>query len=264
MPAPKSNATAIRILTWNILHGTDSGMPWSRFGWSVRKKAIAATLLAAKPDILCVQEALEEQAKFLEEQLPHHRRVGAGRDDGRSAGEHCCIFFDATRFDEMAGGTFWLEEPIDRPATTFRLGPKRICSWVRLRDRPSGRSFRVYNTHQYLTESARRTAARIILAQIDSGDPAEAIVLTGDLNATTGTQDRRLFEAAGLIATAQLAGVSETAATYQFYGIRLRRLDDLLVNRGWRVLDQYVLDVKPENTFPSDHFGVLADLLLSR
>ena len=50
-------------------------------------------------------------------------------------------------------------------------------------------------------------------------------------------------------------------ATYQFYGIRLSSLDDILVNREWQVDSRRVLDVKPGNTFPSDHFGVMADLI---
>jgi endonuclease/exonuclease/phosphatase family metal-dependent hydrolase len=263
-PPAKSDVNAIRVLTWNILHGTDTGMPWKQFGWPVRKKPIQLALASTQPDILCVQEALEEQSRYLGEILPGCRRVGVGRDDGRAGGEQCSIFFDEARFEELAGGTFWLEEPTDRPAADTRLGPKRICTWVRLRDRQSGRSFRVYNTHQYLSESARVSAARLILAEIETGDPSEAVLVAGDFNAPPETRDRRLFEAVGLNSTAQLAGAPTGSATYQFYGIRLRRLDDILVNRGWRVAKHYVLDLKPENTYPSDHFGVMADLLLSR
>jgi endonuclease/exonuclease/phosphatase family metal-dependent hydrolase len=264
IPPAKSNPVAIRVLTWNILHGTEQGMPWTRYGWPIRKKAIEATLSAVKPDILCVQEALEEQVRFLAEILPGHRRIGVGRDDGRLAGEHCSILFDRTRFEALGSGTFWLEEPADLPpAAEIRLGPKRICTWVRLRDRQTGRAFRVYNTHQYLTERARLDAVAIILARIDLGDSSDGVLVAGDFNAPPDTRDRRLFEAAGLISSAQLAGLSPGPPTYHFYGIRLRRLDDILVNRSWRVVNQYVIDVKPDNTFPSDHFGVMADLIIS-
>jgi len=143
------------------------------------------------------------------------------------------------------------------------LGPKRICTWARLRDRQTARAFRVYNTHQYLTERARVEASRIILAQIDLGDWSDGVLVAGDFNAPPDTRDRRLFGAAGLISSAQLAGVSTSSRTYQFYGIRTRRLDDILVNPSWRVLNQYVIDTKPENTFPSDHFGVMADLMFN-
>ena len=42
----------------------------------------------------------------------------------------------------------------------------------------------------------------------------------------------------------------------------MRRLDDILVDPDWHVVNQFVVDVKPENIFPSDHFGVMADLMI--
>jgi endonuclease/exonuclease/phosphatase family metal-dependent hydrolase len=262
LPPAKPDPGAIRVLTWNILVGTDHGMWWRRKGWPVRKTALKTALADANPDILCVQEALDEQLKFLDEVLPGHRRVGVGRDDGKSAGEHCAIFFDTARFQALDSGTFWLHEPVDRPPEHTYWGPKRICSWVRLEDRQSGQSFRVYNTHNYLTEQARVRAVRIILQRIDKGNPAEPVIVTGDFNAPPEARDRRLFESAGLSASAHLAAVPAESATYQFYGIPLRSLDEILVNGRWQVLNRRILDVKPDNTFPSDHFGVLADLLL--
>jgi len=262
-PPAKSKPEAIRVVTWNILVGTERGALWKRHGWPVRRKALEAALAGTEPDILCVQEALLEQLTTVAAMLPRHRRVGVGRDDGRSAGEHCAIFFDASRFEEVESGTFWLEEPAQEPPTTVLLGPKRICTWVRLRDREDGRCLRIYNTHLYLTEPARLRAVRMILARIDRGDPADAVLVTGDFNAGPAAPSRRLFTAAGLISTAELAGAAPGAPTYQFYGIRLRNLDEILADRRWRVLDHRVLDVKPENTFPSDHFGVMADVILA-
>jgi endonuclease/exonuclease/phosphatase family metal-dependent hydrolase len=263
MPPAKSHPGIIRVVTWNILHGTEHGAPWSRFGWPVRKRALERVLLATAPDILCVQEALEEQVSGLANLLSDSGRVGVGRDDGRSAGEFCAVFFDRGRFEELDGGTFWLEEPTAEPPGHTMFGPKRICTWVRLRDRQSGGVFRVYNLHSYLTERARLTAARIVLGRIKQGDPTDAVVVTGDFNAPPKTPNRLLFEEAGLESSDALqAGGTPGAATYQFYGIRLKSLDDVLVEGGWRVEARRVLNMKPGNTFPSDHFGVMVDLVL--
>jgi endonuclease/exonuclease/phosphatase family metal-dependent hydrolase len=187
-----------------------------------------------------------------------------GRDDGGAGGEHCAILFDAGRFERMDGGTFWLEEPTDAPPARPGLGPKRICTWVRLRDRPSGRSLRVYNAHYYLTEAARLHASRIILERIAAGDAADEVLLAGDFNAPPAAPSRGLFSGAGLIPTAGSAGSPADAPTYQFYGIRWRSLDEIYASRGWRSLGRWVVDAKPGNTFPSDHFGILADLMLER
>ena len=105
---------------------------------SVRSSSV---LRATAPDILCVQEALDEQVSGLANLLSGYGRVGVGRDDGRSAGEFCAVFFDRGRFEELDGGTFWLEEPTAEPPRHTFFGPKRICTWVRLRDRQSGRAF---------------------------------------------------------------------------------------------------------------------------
>ncbi|HXG13350.1 MAG TPA: endonuclease/exonuclease/phosphatase family protein [Gemmataceae bacterium] len=263
MPAPKTEPSSIRVVTWNILHGEEGRPPWDRLtlsNWPGRKDALQTALRHAGPDILCVQEACAGQVAFLEQVLPTHRRVGVGRDDGRAAGEHCAIYFDADRFEQLGGDTFWLEEPTDQPRGGSVLKVKRICTWVRLRDQASGRTFRVYNVHSYLTERSRVAAAQVVLDHLKTGDPADAIILAGDFNAPPGAPSRRLFAAAGLADSAEQAGRRADTPTYQWYGLRIRCLDGILVSPDWRVCHHRLLDVKPGNTYPSDHFGILADL----
>jgi endonuclease/exonuclease/phosphatase family metal-dependent hydrolase len=261
-PAPlKADPALIRVVTWNIHCGQDAGLPWQRFDWPARKHSLRAALDQARPDILCVQEARPGQVRFLEQALPGHRRVGVGRDDG-AEGEHCAIYFDRERFEESAGGTFWLEEPTDRPGPSAALDVKRICTWVRLRDRRTGRTLRVYNAHLYLTEAPRRPAARIILAHVAAGDPADAVVLSADFNASPAAPSRRLFAEAGLADSAGRAGKPAGRPTFHLYGIGLWCIDGILVDSHFGVRDHRVWNAKPRNPFPSDHFAVLADLAL--
>jgi endonuclease/exonuclease/phosphatase family metal-dependent hydrolase len=261
-PPRKADPAFIRVVTWNIHCGQDEGPPWKRFDWPGRKQPLRLALDQARPDILCVQEATPEQVAFLEETLPGHRRVGVGRD-GESGGEHCAIYFDRQRFAEIDGSTFWLEEPIDQPRAGSALDVKRICTWVRLRDRISGRSLRVYNTHLYLTESPRLKAAELIPAHVAAGDRADAVLLTADFNASPSAPSRRLFVESGLADSAERAGLPIGRPTFHmYYGIGLWCIDGILVDRHWRVHNHLILDVKPRNTFPSDHFALLADLAL--
>jgi endonuclease/exonuclease/phosphatase family metal-dependent hydrolase len=274
MPGPRADPASIRVVTWNLYRGHE-GPPYGQLAlanWSGRKGALRDALQRTGPDILCVQEALAQQVAFVEQTLPSHRRVGVGRDDGRSAGEHCAIYFNAARFDEIGGGTFWLQHPTDQPPSQSGGRPrgglsphvKRICTWVRLRDRVSGRTIRVYNVHSYLTEKAQVEAARIVLAHMAAGDPADAVILAGDFNAVPSSPSRRLFATAGLTESAKLADQPVSTPTYQWYGIRTRCLDGILLSSGWQVRQHHILDVKSGGVFPSDHFGVLADLTLSR
>jgi endonuclease/exonuclease/phosphatase family metal-dependent hydrolase len=258
MPGPKAEPGSVRVVTWNILRGQEHGAPWERNNWPARKKALAEALHETQPDVLLVQEALPDQLAFLDATLPRHRRIGVGRDDGKAGGEHCAIYFADGRFRQLDSGTFWLEEPTDLPRGPG-LNVKRICTWVRLRDQVSGRTLRIYNTHQYLTAGAQLPAARIILDHIQAGDPSDAILLAGDFNANPAAPSRRLFAEAGLRETAALA-VRDAERTYHLSGWRLRCLDGILVSPGWRLHQYAVVNVKPGGVFPSDHFGVLADL----
>jgi endonuclease/exonuclease/phosphatase family metal-dependent hydrolase len=266
---PGPEPEAVRVLTWNILHGSDDGLPWEQQNWSTRKHALAAVLREARPDILCVQEARPEQVAFLENTLAGYKRVGVGREDGRDKGEHCAIFFRLDRFRAIANGTFWLEEPTDQPAGPGRW-VKRTCTWVRLRERAGGRTLRVYNAHlpgrtaAAVRSQSRLSASRIVLEHLKTGGARDAVVLAGDFNAGPDAPSRRVFAEAGLRETADLAGKRAAPPTYQFYGLRMGSLDGILVGPGWTVSRHAVVDVKPDGGFPSDHFGVLADLTLSR
>jgi endonuclease/exonuclease/phosphatase family metal-dependent hydrolase len=259
-PPAKADPAMIRVVTWNIHCGQDHGPPWKQFDWPVRKFALQAAIDRVQPDVLCVQETTGDQVAFLEKALPEHRHVGIGRDGG--PGEHCAIYFKASRFEEIAGGTFWLEEPIDQPGGDSLLDLKRICTWVRVRDRETGRTLRIYNTHLYLTEGARLPAVRTLLAQLAQGDPSDAVLLTADFNATPSAASRRLFAEAGFLDTAELAGRRADAKTLHLYGIPLRSIDGILVKPGWQVHEHRVLSIKPGTTWPSDHFGVLADVTI--
>jgi endonuclease/exonuclease/phosphatase family metal-dependent hydrolase len=262
-PPPKADPAFIRVVTWNVHCGQDEGPPWKQFDWPRRKWGLRQALNQARPDLLCVQEATPEQVAFLEEALPGHRRVGLGRD-GECGGEHCAIYFNRERFALLACGTFWLEGPANRPRPGSGLDANRICTWARLRDRASGRTLRVYNTHLPLTEAPRRRAARRIVTHLQGGDPADAVLLTADFNASPSAPSRRLFTESGLADSAGRAAAPVGRPTFHLgYGICLSCLDGILVDRHWRVHRHRVLDVKPRNTFPSDHFGVLADLVLS-
>lgn len=251
-PPPKADPAMIRVVTWNIHCGQLDGLPWDRFDWPARQHALKAALDEARPDILCVQEARPGQVEFLKRALSDHDCVGTGRDDG----EHCAIYFNHDRFEELAGGTFRLD-------SSSEMGITRICTWVRLRERAGGRTVRIYNTHLYLMEGPRLPAVRQILAHIGAdGDPTDAVLLTADFNTAPDTPSRRLFVDSGLRDSAGLAGKPGGERTFHLYGIGVSCLDGILLSPHWGVHNHLILSVKPGNIFPSDHFAILADLKL--
>jgi endonuclease/exonuclease/phosphatase family metal-dependent hydrolase len=112
-----------------------------------------------------------------------------------------------------------------------------------------------------LSESPRAFAAQVILDRIAAGDPADAVILTADFNAAPSAPSRKRFHDCGLIDAAERAGQVPGQATFHFqYGIGVRNIDGILVDSHWRVGNYRVVDFKPQNVWPSDHFALLADI----
>ncbi len=137
----------ITLLNWNIKCGCNTGLLQN--GWPKRKLPLKEALTSERFDVLCVQEALLDQLRFIDGFLPRYQRFGAGRTDGISAGEHCAIYILKERFEATHDGTFWLSATPKKPSRSFDPPPlpPRVCSWVALRDKQTGKRARVFNTH---------------------------------------------------------------------------------------------------------------------
>ena len=120
--------------------------------------------------------------------VPKFGEFGVGRDDGKSAGEHCTILYNAERFevDAKDSGTFWLSDTPEKVASkSWGNGIPRICTWARLVEKGSGRGFYVYNCHwDHRSQPSRDGAAKLTVERIAARKHAgEPVVLMGDFNA---------------------------------------------------------------------------------
>ena len=255
---PPAAPVALKVLTWNIQYGSDRGADPN--GWPERQGLLRAALERERPAVLCVQEALAAQLEFLDRCLPGHAREGAGRDDGKTKGEHCAVYWDGARFERLDGGTFWLSEAPEAPGRAWGEQYNRICTWVRLKDKPSGRVLRVFNTHLPLAPEAREKAARLVVKRLKGGAPGEPLILAGDFNSGPGSPAWKAFAEAGLVNTEKSAGKEPGTATYHKMGIGLVCLDAIFASDAWEVREHRVVSGALKGAYPSDHFGVAAVL----
>jgi len=257
VPAPGA-AAPFRILTWNIQYGSDRGADAN--GWPERKAALRSAIEAEKPDVFCAQEALAGQLEFLDGLLPKHSREGVGRDDGKKAGEHCAVYWDTRRFERLDGGTFWLNETPDKPGTAWGEQYNRICTWVRLKDKASGRTLRVFNMHLPLVAEAREKAAGLVAGRIGKVGKDDAVIAAGDLNSGPGGPAWKALEGCGLAGAEKSAGGKPGTATFHHKGIPLVCLDAIFISDSWAVKRHRVVGGPLQKAYPSDHFGVAATL----
>jgi endonuclease/exonuclease/phosphatase family metal-dependent hydrolase len=241
-----------KLITWNLLNGDDGG----KNDWPRRKLAMKAALAREKPAIFCTQEALTDQLTFLDATLKGFARSGVGRDDGKEKGEYCAIYFDSGRFKKLGDGTFWLSDTPDTPGKGFDPAYPRICSWVRLQDVKTERTFVVFNTHFPLNPKGRDKGARLIVDKISEISGKDSVILCGDFNCGPESDPWKCFADSKLSHCAALAKRNIQQQTFHKFGFGLMCLDGVLVSAGWTVSEDRVLNQAEEKVYPSDHFGV--------
>lgn len=175
--------TVYRVMSFNV---RTSGAQDGENAWPHRKEFLFETIERFGPDLVGFQEVRENQHDALRERLKGHGFCGVARDDGKRKGEWCLIGYREDRFAAVKHGDFWLSEnPAEAGSKSWDAALTRICSWVRLREKATGREFVYANTHfDHKGVVARQEASRVLsieLSKIASGVPA---ILTGDLNIT--------------------------------------------------------------------------------
>jgi endonuclease/exonuclease/phosphatase family metal-dependent hydrolase len=130
--------TPITIATYNIRYiNKNDGIN----AWPNRKEDVKALIRFHEFDLFGTQEGMREQLDGIAE-LNEFAFFGAGRDDGKQAGEHSAIFYKKDRFEILNSGNFWLSETPDKPGKGWDATCcNRICSWAQFKDKKTKRSF---------------------------------------------------------------------------------------------------------------------------
>ena len=137
-----------------------------------------------KPDVFGVQEAVPEQMKFLSDTLKDYAHVGVGREDGKDGGEHMAVFYRKDLYKLVNSGNFWLSETPEVPGSkSWGTACTRICSWVRLKDRHTGKIFCYATTHtDHISALARKEGMLLILRRMKEFAGGAPVIFTGDHN----------------------------------------------------------------------------------
>lgn len=257
--APQPPAT-MNVASFNLRYNNPQDGPNA---WPARKDMVKALIRYHAFDIVGTQEGLADQVADLA-QMDEFDHVGAGRDDGRQAGEHSAIFFRKSRFALLGKGDFWLSETPDRPSLGWDATCcNRIVSWARLRERASGRVFYVFSAHfDHEGVVARRASSGLLLrkiAEISRGEPA---ICVGDFNSTPGTPQIREM-ATAMRDAYQASQTPPYGPVGTFHGFRFDaplqdRIDYIFVDRHFDVLSYAALSDSLHGRYPSDHLPVVA------
>lgn len=182
----------LKIVTFNIRYDCEAD---GKQNFKYRKPIILQKILQEKPDLIGFQELQDHMLEWLEINLPDYLLVGCGRECNYS-GEHNSIAIKKSVFELLKLDTFWLSPTPNKPGSRFedQSACPRICTWVELREKESGKIFRCYNTHlDHETALARELGLAMIMEAIDQVQVP--LLLMGDFNAEPESKELRLLRA---------------------------------------------------------------------
>ena len=270
-------ADAIRVGSYNIrLSKGDIGTPNA---WDERKADLVELVRKMDLDAFGMQEVCPDQAQYLRERLPEFAFVGDHREADRKSGEASPVFYRKSRFEAEKGGTFWLSETPDVPASkSWNTRCTRVCSSLILRDRVTGKRFCFANTHtDHVSAEAREKGMLLIVERMKEFGAGAPIVFTGDHNCCYDEPPakavRRILRDCRDITETRDPGPRNTFQGFGKYkdGPVNRRgvtkdycIDYIYVSDGTRVLDFTTHDDRRPGTdlYPSDHFPITATIEL--
>jgi endonuclease/exonuclease/phosphatase family metal-dependent hydrolase len=270
----------IRVMTFNIRGSFHEGDGTN--AWNNRAALNVETIKRHAPDLIGFQELQSGNLDTYQEKLPGYGYLLGLRAGNKPPHEFNAIFFDPTRLEVLDSGGFWLSTTPERYSSSWRTRSIRSANWANLSCLNTGLSFLHLNTHlDHASKPARVEGSRLILRKIAeiqrSQENAPPAIVTGDFNCAPGSLPHRNFIEDGFIDTCLAAGSedAEDADTFHaFKGSRYSarrgpgRIDWILLKdlrQRIRAKSQSIVRDCNEaaGIYPSDHYPVLAELVLA-
>ena len=256
LPAAASARTAdtLTVVTLNL---------WNdQHDWPRRLDVILAEMRRIRPDVLCLQEVLQNpnlrnQAETLGDSLGCHVQFASVDGPERPKRYGNAIL---TPHRVLVGESRNLE-----PTDDYRAVAHVRFDW-------RGRPIDAYSTHLHHTEKGgaiRATQIRHLLAYVDSTRGDGPALLAGDFNAELGTPEMNLVTARYVDvfhAVHPKASRAEAATYNQRFGVDPGVIDHIFVARKAATrltplaCDVIFRTVGPDSVWVSDHFGLVAKL----
>ncbi len=169
----------IKIVSYNIRCGDDG----EGKNISDRGPRFQELMERIEPDIIGIQEFTPSWMEYFYDSLDE-KYDNEYQWRGGAEYEATPIYWKRDKFELLDTGYFWLNEHPDEQGIGWDASYNRICMWVKLRLKETGREFLFYNTHFDFTETCHINSAKLITEHAKSigGFDKYPVFCTGDFN----------------------------------------------------------------------------------
>lgn len=248
-----------KIMSFNIRYDNT----WDKENsWDLRKDNIIKLIHHYEPSILGTQEGLVNQISYLDNSLKAYKYIGIGREDGKTAGEYCAIFYKANQYKLISHSTFWLSETPDMISVGWDAALERICTYGLFENLKTKERIYIFNAHfDHQGKVAQENSARLILKKIETINHENLpVILMGDLNVTPEEKTINLIKEelqdAISLSTSPLYGPKGTFNAFKNEPVT-KRIDYCFVKNINILSYSHIDDRLDNNKAISDHYPVL-------
>ena len=201
---PVESGLSLKILSFNLRYDTTSH---PLMGTDYRGAHLMEVIDKYTPDSIGFCEATDDWMNYLRPEMKSrgYDYVGLGRDAGKDSdtlkgtgNEHTPVFYNSEKYTLIDSGNFWLSTTPDQPGSIdWNSACKRVCSWVLLEDKESGKRYAHFATHlDHVSIEAQYNGIRVIENKINKiyekyGNIG--VILSGDLNCSAYEQAQKNY-----------------------------------------------------------------------
>lgn len=258
LSAPKkvSDTSYLRIMSYNVLGGTNhASRDFERINM------LLDLIEKYEPDIFGVQEATPNWMSSLRERFgDRYDSVGVGRyADG--SGEACAIFYLKSKYECLDSGTRWLSRTPEIPGSRLDESEYiRVYTYVKLKDKQTGKIFLHANTHLDLEDWACEEQADILMGELQSyKEEGLTLIVTGDYNCAKGSEAYRILTNTGFLDSIDIAEQTQNKEALW--------VDHIFLSKGidvpyYQICTETYARANGEIVQPSDHRPVFIDCVI--
>lgn len=257
------NNGQIKMMSYNLrcISPTD----WGKKAWFYRANLVIDDIENEKPGIIGFQESTKWHYKYLVDTLKGYDSVIEYRDEAFNS-EGCPIFYNTSLYELVDKGSFWLSETPEVMSKSWGAQYNRVCSYVILTDKASGKDFVVFNTHlSHVSDEARINGIKVVLDKIAEFGSLPSVIM-GDFNALEGSETYNSVTKNFLDAK-KVAEKTSDSHTYQNWGNpeKFQRIDYFMVSKtGFKINSYDVLSAVHDGVYSSDHCPIVLEVEIEK
>lgn len=230
---------------------------------SERAPRLHAAITPLEPDLIGLQEYTPQWETYINRYFGEVYEVFNQYRSAESP-ESAPILWRRDRFTCQNKGYFWLSDTPDVESRGWdeRYHCHRICEYVLLQERESGKSFVFMNTHYGFGDAGQIKSGELIYARSRKISALPTIV-TGDFNMNPDSPGYAVMSSH--FTDVNAATRRDSSSTYHGYHPEQHpdsRIDYCFVSGGVIPVDQKSILTTIQGKYPSDHYGLEIDLAL--